>query len=155
VSQKIPHEEGVCASLASIRADRVAQVVYPDILDLCSNPDLFPDNAHLAVSIPLAWALRAQPRTIFDRAQNDVADLRCSPASAASSRDATRLKLFCNTFVRVNTSCTNLCDRRRKGSRARIGLGNDRLSSSRTSLACKPTLHERQMSLNGSGLIAV
>jgi hypothetical protein len=54
-------------------------------------------------------------------AKNDVADLRCSPATAAGRWDATGLKLRCNAAAGVNASCSDIRDCRRKRSCARIG----------------------------------
>jgi hypothetical protein len=88
-------------------------------------------------------------------AKNDVADLRCCPATATSGPDASRLELRCNTTVGVHASCANLFDDRRQRSGAPVGLSDDRLRGFSASLAGEPALHERQMSLNGSGLIAV
>jgi hypothetical protein len=85
-------------------------------------------------------------------AEHDVADLRCSPAIAAGRRDAAGLKLRRNTAVGVNASCSDIRDSRRKQSSACIGPRDDRLSGC---LAGPMAPHERQMSLNGSGLIAV
>jgi hypothetical protein len=98
--------------------------------------------------LPLMWRS-------YLGAQYNVPDLCRSPTSAASCRDAACLKLCCDPFVRVNTRCANLCDRRRKQSSPRIGLRNNRPCGPRTRLTCELPFHQRQMSLNGSGLIAV
>ena len=88
-------------------------------------------------------------------AKNDVTDLRCSPATAAGSRDTAGLKLRRNTAVGAHATCSDLGDFTRKRSGARIGLSDDRLSGSRAGFGCDLSSHfmRRPRLRGGSGAV--